>query len=117
MPTLPTEEWTTALDRMTAATRPCARATWIVISAEWAPLTDTPAAATTPELLLAWLERRLDQWDARLTAAAELAASVEKQLERARNGAWPVARSLRPLARTRYNEKWTPPPHHRGRLR
>ena len=44
-------------------------------------LTDRPVTATPPELLLAWLERRLDQWDARLHAASELAASVEKQLE------------------------------------
>ena len=31
-------------------------------------------------MLLAWLERRLDQWDTKLTAAVELAASVEQQL-------------------------------------
>jgi hypothetical protein len=48
--------------------------------AEWAPVTEVPATASTPDLLLAWLERRLGQWDARLTAAAELAASVEQEL-------------------------------------
>lgn len=80
MPALPTEEWTTALDRMTAALD---RAIEDLdrYQSDWAPLTDTPAAATQPELLLSWLERRLDQWDSKLTAAAELAASVEKQLE------------------------------------
>jgi hypothetical protein len=42
---------------------------------------DAPADASPPELLLAWLERRLSQWDARLTAATELAAEVERQLD------------------------------------
>jgi hypothetical protein len=48
---------------------------------DWAPIIDVPAVATQPEMLLAWLERRLTQWDARLTSAAELAGSVEKQLD------------------------------------
>jgi hypothetical protein len=79
MPTLPVAEWTAALDRMTAA---LGRTLTELdrYQAEWAPVTDTPAAATPPEMLLAWLERRLDQWDSRLTAAGELAAAVEKQL-------------------------------------
>ena len=46
----------------------------------WAPVTDAPASVSPPDLLLAWLERRLSQWDASLTAAGELAASVGKQL-------------------------------------
>jgi hypothetical protein len=80
MPTLPTEEWTATLDRMTEAI------TRALIDLDryqtgWSPLTETPATATPPELLLAWLERRLDQWGARLTAAAELAESVEQQLQ------------------------------------
>jgi len=49
--------------------------------AEWAPLTEMPAVATPPELLLTWLERRLTQWDTQLTAAADLASTVEKQLD------------------------------------
>jgi hypothetical protein len=77
---LPAAEWAEALDRMTAAVD----RTLVELDrhqTEWAPLTDTPAAATPPDLLLAWLERRLSQWDERLTAAGELAAAVEKQLD------------------------------------
>lgn len=79
MAALPTEEWASSLDRMTAALD---RALTDLDSyeAEWSPLNDAPAAATTPDVLLAWLERRLEQWDSRLTAAAELAESVQKQL-------------------------------------
>jgi hypothetical protein len=77
---LPTAEWNAALDRMTEAidrglTELDRHQT------EWATVTDTPATATQPEQLLTWLERRLEQWDARLTASAELAATVEKQLD------------------------------------
>lgn len=79
MPALPTAEWTAALDRMTAAlTRTLADLDRY--QTEWAAVTDTPATATPPDLLLAWLERRLTQWDARLTTAGELAAGVERQL-------------------------------------
>ena len=77
---LPTADWTAALDRMSAAVDRTL-ADLDRHQTEWAPVTDTPAAATPPDLLLAWLERRLDQWDARLTAAGELAATVEKQLD------------------------------------
>jgi len=80
MPALPTAEWTAALDRMTVALNR-ALADLDRYQTEWSPLTDTPATATPPELLLAWLERRLDQWGARLTAAAQLAATAEKQLD------------------------------------
>ena len=80
MPNVPTAEWASALDRMNAS---LGRALSDLdgYQTDWSALTDVPASATPPELLLAWLERRLDQWDARLTAAAELATSVEKQLE------------------------------------
>jgi hypothetical protein len=80
MPSQPTAAWTAALDRMTASLGRTV-AELDRYQTEWAPVTESPAVVTQPELLLAWLERRLDQWDARLTAAAELAASVEKQLE------------------------------------
>lgn len=77
---LPTAEWNAALDRMTTAID-----RGLVEldrhQTEWSPVTDTPATATQPELLLTWLERRLGQWDARLTASVELAATVEKQLD------------------------------------
>ncbi|MCE9562997.1 MAG: hypothetical protein K8U57_13220 [Planctomycetes bacterium] len=77
---LPTAEWTAALDRMNdAITRSLADLERH--RTEWAPVTDTPAEVTQPGMLLAWLERRLGQWDARLTASAELAATVEKQLD------------------------------------
>lgn len=80
VPTLPTAEWTASLDRMAAALRR-SLADLDRYQQEWSPLTDTPATTAPPELLLAWLERRLDQWDARLTTASELAASVETQLD------------------------------------
>jgi hypothetical protein len=79
MTTLPTSEWTAALDRMTVALNQT-----LIESdryqAAWAGLTDSPASATPPEVLLAGLEHRLAAWDERLNVAAELAASVEKQL-------------------------------------
>ncbi len=76
---LPIADWTAALDRITAATdRALAELTRY--QTEWTPVTDSPTEATTPDLLLQWLERRLTQWDARLNAASELAAAVEKQL-------------------------------------
>lgn len=78
--TLPTADWTAALDRMNAGIDRTL-AELLRHQAEWAPVVDSPATATTPDLLLAWLERRLVQWDARLTAATELAAAVEGQLD------------------------------------
>jgi hypothetical protein len=77
---LPTADWTAALDRMSAAVDRTL-AELLRHQAEWAPVVDAPATATTPDLLLAWLERRLVQWDERLTAATELAAAVEGQLD------------------------------------
>ena len=80
MTTLPTAEWNAALERMT-----------VVLSqtlgdldryqATWSLNSDSPAKATSPELLFAWLERTLTHWDERLKAAKELATSVENQLE------------------------------------
>ena len=79
MTPLPIEDWTAALDRMNAVldqTRADLDRHWT----DWGSLVATPATASPPELLLAWLERRLAQWDARLTAAGELAAAVEREL-------------------------------------
>jgi hypothetical protein len=79
MPALPALEWSAALDRMTEAIETSLadldryRANWSALEAEYAP--ETP-----PERLFEWLARRLDQWDAKLNAATELAASVEAQL-------------------------------------
>ncbi|WP_439631114.1 hypothetical protein [Gemmata sp.] len=75
---LPTAEWTAALDRMAAALDQ----TLGDLDRHregWAAVTDTPARAAPPDLMT-WLETRLGQWDARLTAAADLAATVEGQL-------------------------------------
>lgn len=79
MPTLPTADWIATLDRMAAGVDR-ALSDLDQYQREWAPLVERPAAAAQPELLLAWLERRLTQWDARLTAAGQLAAEVEGQL-------------------------------------
>lgn len=79
MTPLPIEDWSAALERMNAAleqTRAALDRYW----SDWSQLVATPATASPPELLLAWLERRLAQWDARLTAAGELAAEVENEL-------------------------------------
>jgi hypothetical protein len=79
MPTLPTAEWTATLDRMTAAIT-TSLADLDRYEAQWSALHDAPAAATSPDQLFAWLERRLGAWDAQLTEAASLAASVATQL-------------------------------------
>jgi len=76
---LPIDEWTAALDRMTAALDTM-RADLDRHRTDWSAVTDAPAEASPPDLLQTWLERRLTQWDARLTAAAELAGEVEQQL-------------------------------------
>lgn len=76
---LPTAEWTAALDRMTAAIDTSLR-DLDRHHRDWAAVTDAPAKAAPPDLVT-WLETRLGQWDARLTAAADLAATVERQLE------------------------------------
>lgn len=80
MPPMPTADWLASLDRMSAGLDR-SLVDLDRYQTEWAPLTDTPATAVAPELLLAWLERRLTQWDARLTAATDLAATVEAQLD------------------------------------
>jgi hypothetical protein len=79
MTPLPVEAWTASLDRMTAALEQ-ARGELDRHWTEWGSLVGTPATAAPPELLQAWLERRLTQWDAKLSAAAELAAEVEQEL-------------------------------------
>jgi hypothetical protein len=89
MGTLPTAEWTLSLDRMTDALN----VTLIALDryqAEWTSLTESAAAATPPEVMLAAMEHRLAAWDERLNVAAELAASVEKQLDEreAQVGRW-----------------------------
>jgi hypothetical protein len=80
MPTLPTTEWNAALDRMAVALTQTL-GDLDRYQAAWAILTDSRAPAVPPEHLLVCLERGLAQWDDRLKAAAELADSVENQLE------------------------------------
>jgi hypothetical protein len=80
MSPLPTTDWLAALDRMTASLDR------MFVDLDhyqtvWAQVTDAPASVSPPELLLTWLERRLAQWDASVTAASEVAATVEKQLD------------------------------------
>src|SRR4051812_26229549 len=79
MPTLPTAEWTATLDRMDAA---IANSLGDLDRSEtaWAALHETLTNTTSPDQLFAWLERRLGAWDAKLTEASNLAASVEAQL-------------------------------------
>jgi hypothetical protein len=48
---------------------------------EWSLASESPVTTTAPGELLTWLERRMTLWDDKLNAAAELAASVEKQIE------------------------------------
>ncbi len=80
MSKLPIPEWTTTLERMGANLNRTLQEL-DRYQVEWGTVTETPAVATPPDLLLAWLERRLNQWDSRLTEAAELTATIEKQLQ------------------------------------
>ncbi len=80
MPTLPIAEWTTALEKMSAALNQ-ALADLDRHWHEWSSITDLPATAAAPMDLLAVMEQRLTLWDHKLGAAAGLAASVEKQLD------------------------------------
>jgi hypothetical protein len=80
MTTLPAAEWTATLDNMTVAlNRTLAELEHY--QAAWGKFTEIPLAAVPPDLLLLSLENRLAQWDERLSASVELAASVERQLE------------------------------------
>lgn len=79
MTKLPINDWSVALDRMTAALGQSLK-DLDRYEAEWAAATSSPAAANHPDLLLSWLENRLAEWDGRLNTAAELAESVKTQL-------------------------------------
>jgi hypothetical protein len=79
MRTLPTADWTAALDRMTVSLDQTL-ADLDRSRAVTSHVIDSHVKTSAQELLLEWLERRLAQWDERLNAAAELAASVETQL-------------------------------------
>src|SRR5579872_4000659 len=80
MPALPTAEWTSSLEHMSLVLKQ-ALTDLDRYQSEWSLACETPTATTAPSELLTWLERRMTQWDDKLNAAAELAASVEKQIE------------------------------------
>jgi hypothetical protein len=80
MPILPTAEWTATLDRMSAAIA-TSLADLDRYERDWSALDEPSARTTLPEQVFAWLERRLGAWDAKLTEAAQVAASVESQLD------------------------------------
>lgn len=78
MPTLPTAEWTAALESMNrTVVRTLAELDRY--QATWSTAADGPPA-NHPDRLLASLESRLAGWDARLNSASELAAAVENDL-------------------------------------
>ena len=80
MMTLPTAEWIESLHSMSNS-----------LSARLADLDRKEALATAPpgsgetavpaDRLFEWLERRLAEWDGKLTEAAEMARQLEQQLE------------------------------------
>ena len=80
MPTIPTTEWTVALEKMSAALN-LALADLDRHWHEWSSITELPAAAAAPMDQLALMEQRLALWDNKLGSASDLAASVEKQLD------------------------------------
>ena len=75
MPTIPTTEWTVALEKMSAALN-LALADLDRHWHEWSSITELPAAAAAPMDQLALMEQRLALWDNKLGSASDLAASV-----------------------------------------
>src|SRR5438270_9663767 len=83
MASLPIADWLTALAQIETALG-SAVADLDRYQAEWTGVLAEPRAAANPAAgddRTARLEDRLRGWDARLTAAEELAASVERQLD------------------------------------
>jgi hypothetical protein len=80
---LPIPEWSAALDEMDVALAATFAALdryqigWHGLLSEPVPTTGPPAGGD----VLARLEDRLKEWDARLAAAEQLAALVERQLD------------------------------------
>ncbi|HJZ53650.1 MAG TPA: hypothetical protein VKE74_01755 [Gemmataceae bacterium] len=78
--TLPIADWQSSLAEMETALD-ATLAALDRYQREWARLlTEPPPATAEADERLARLEGRLREWDARLAAAAELAASVEREL-------------------------------------
>ncbi len=77
---LPTADWKTALNQMSASLEQSLSAL-DRYQTEWAQVTEAPVVAAQPEMLLSWLERRLAQWDEQLNAAGELTDGVRHELD------------------------------------
>ncbi len=80
MPTLPIAEWTSALDRMTAALSDLLTDLDRTL-AEASHSPERPVAAKHPRVSLADAEDTFLRWDEQLNAATGLAASLEGQLK------------------------------------
>src|SRR5689334_10385779 len=84
---IPIADWQASLDEMEAALGATLAALdryqegWASLLAEQPPASDDGAAR-------AGLEERLQEWDARLAAAAELAATVEQELNDREAAVW-----------------------------
>lgn len=79
MPTLPTSDWTQALERMTAAVKEALTEAERAQS-RWGTLLEPSGSTSSPDVLLKGFQQRLNLMDSRLNAASELAATIEKQL-------------------------------------
>jgi hypothetical protein len=79
MTPLPIADWQAALAEMDSALD-ATLAALDRYQERWTEALAGRAAGRPEDTRLARLEERLHEWDARLTAAAELAASVERQL-------------------------------------
>ena len=89
MTQLPIADWQASLEDMETALG-ATLAALDRYQAGWESLLAEQAASATPSPSTDHLEDRLREWDARLVAAAELAASVERELHDRETavGAW-----------------------------
>lgn len=79
MPTLPIDQWQTALDRMETALSAATKA--LDRSEERWDMAFAPSAGEgEPPVALGRLDARLDEWESRLQAAEALTTSVEVEL-------------------------------------
>lgn len=79
MPTLPIDQWQTALDRMDASLSAASKA--LDRSSERWEMAFAPSAGEgEPPAALGRLDARLREWESRLHAAEALTASVEAEL-------------------------------------
>lgn len=79
MTVLPTDQWTAALDQMSAAI--IGQIADLDSRQHVEPVDEPPSApAGRPEELLAWMDDRFARWDQRLDEAARQAAAAEQHL-------------------------------------